>query len=281
VVLAFNWTATSRAPIDSSYKPKWRFVKRILRLHVGRPVPNQFLGRCFQEVVMPAFLRAYSGKSVVYEVSLEAGAAAPAVTIGPPADISWVDRIQLLDPTVADPQLASQLQFSVFSGSLGVLDWTRLDFSTRCFLTPAGRHKLAPVSLQLEFRDGQIWAHDFQIFEVDPDNSTLPRSINDFGLQGFTFTVGLDKFYPAAPPFLTPEPLAKLGLAIYYPIGDPPGGWGDPQLKCCPQESGILFVFKLPLDGLATVQYLKSYGIGSILTTRVLSSQPHLMATAP
>ena len=89
---------------------------------------------------MPVFLRAYSGKSTVYEVALDTGGVT--VNIGPPANpgVGGSDRVFWIrqGSNSGNPVV----QFSVFSRSLkdpgGNPLWQQLDFQTRCFLTRDG-----------------------------------------------------------------------------------------------------------------------------------------------
>jgi flavodoxin len=201
-----------------------------------------------------AFLRAYSGKVKVYEVAWDNGNVV--INVAPPADLSAVDRIWLLNPANGE----RQLQFSVFPGTLKAHDplWQQLDFKTRCFLTPPGRENLAPVHLKLKVASGQIVVSDFEMFDVPPSNGIPGEGLPITGLQGLRFFPTLRDLQVNS--FQTPELLAKLGISTRF-SGQVPDGWSDPQLECYPGLNGVSFSVILPLLEDKDPQRLLPYGI--------------------
>jgi hypothetical protein len=195
---------------------------------------------------MPVFLRAYSGKSRVYEVAHDADGIT--VNIGPPANPGTVDRIEFLDPGSSSGNPV--VQFSVFSSSLRSSGrdplWKKLDFQTRCFLTREGVDNLAHVILRL---DDNAKVTDFEILDQTPtEGPPLPAPITS--LSQFTFVYQVSAPFSFGPPKL----LEKLGLAFYGAVD-----WRNPTLVCCPQADGPKFQVNLDLAG--DEQELIPYGI--------------------
>lgn len=186
---------------------------------------------------MASFLRLSSKGTTIYDASIDGGN----VTTSPASlpDLSLVDQLQLLDPNNTGDV---QLTFSVFASSLrGNGDWQKFDFNTRCFLTPHGTDKIAPVHVEVELDQGTIKLKDLTIFNqsATPASPQVPVPFSGLGL--FVFVPPIANLGALA--FETPEVLSKLGLGIAEP-GTP----GNVILSCTPTVSGTIFSVDLPLD---------------------------------
>ena len=185
---------------------------------------------------MALFLRFLSRGIAIYDASIDAGN----VTTNPAAlpDLSGVDQLQLFDPNTEQVQLA----FSVFAGSLRDNGgWQKFDFNTRCFLTPKGTPKVAPVHIALKLNGGLVYLNEFEMFnqEATPSSPQLPVPLAGLGL--FVFVPPIASL--GANAFVTPEVLSKIGIGIAEP-GTP----GPVALSCIPSASGTIFSIELPLD---------------------------------
>lgn len=187
---------------------------------------------------MASFLRLSSRGNTIYDASVDGGGNVTTNPVGLP-DLSVVDQLQLLDPSTGDVVL---LTFSVFASSLrSGGDWQKFDFNTRCFLTPRGTNKFAPVHVELELDQGTIKLKDLTIFSQSATSSSPQVPVPLTGLGLFVFVPPVTNLGALA--FETPEVLSKLGLGIAEP-GTP----GTVALSCTPTALGTIFSVDLPLD---------------------------------
>jgi hypothetical protein len=197
---------------------------------------------------MSSFLLVFSKGKVIYEADVDAAGNVSIPRVLP--DLSTADKVQIIDS-----RSQIQLQFSVYGGSLaGSQLWQKIDFRTRCFLTPDGVDEVAPVSLRLDSA-GQIRVTAFTIFGQDatPGSPQVPIALSALAGTVFVFAPSLSDLGVLS--FGTPDLLVKLGIHT-----DITGNNNQtPTFTCSPGPAGTNFSLTAPLS--SGDQTLTPYGI--------------------